>query len=179
MRDAARVFPTGCPGGQIASTRNPALASATANRAVGTQFVVVTIKAVGFKGGFLGSAVGVRWRSEVDELATLAERLARGFKHAYHFQSRAAAIEWSFAFRDAFREVLQLNPESFDLFDLRRPHVAGAVTYQQVVHTFLSLHVHALVVDLELFVGFEIVPYQHFLFAPDQCGSNFDRGDPI
>ena len=110
------------------STRNPALPRATARRAVGTQFVVVTIRAVGFTGGISGprsaSASGECRGSEVDEFAALGERFTGGFQHAHHFQSGAAAIEGSFAFLDAVDEVLQFDAGA------PRPARLAAPTYR-------------------------------------------------
>src|SRR6185369_8928138 len=59
------------------------------------------------------------------------------------------------------------------------PHIARAIADQQVVHAFAVLYRDSLVVNLDLLVGFEVVPNHHFLFAPDQRGADFHRGKPV
>src|SRR5579859_7717395 len=51
--------------------------------------------------------------------------------------------------------------------------------HEQVVQSFAACHVHTLVIDLDLFVRFEVIPNQHFLFATDQRGSDFHGRQPI
>ena len=53
------------------------------------------------------------------------------------------------------------------------------VAHQQIVDTFAAGDLHALVVDLELFVGLEIVPDQHPLLAADQRGPHLHRREPV
>ena len=55
---------------------------------------------------------------------------------------------------DALDEVGQLRLaalRSASIFG--RPHVARAITDQQIVNTFAAVHLHASVVDLDLLVG--------------------------
>ena len=40
-------------------------------------------------------------------------------------------------------------------------------------------HLDAFVVDLNLFVGFQVVPDQHLVLAADQRRPNFDRRQPV
>ena len=80
---------------------------------------------------------------------------------------------------DAVHEVCQLLTQRLELFQLRRPHIAGAVIDQQFVYAFAVVDVHAFVVDLDLLVVLKVVPHQHSLLAADQRGAHLHRRQPV
>src|SRR5215472_4574014 len=59
-------------------------------------------------------------------------------------------------------------------------HITGTIADEKLVQVArMRGHADALVVDFDFFVGFEIVPDKHFLFAANQCGAHFDGREPI
>ena len=75
----------------------------------------------------------IRIRSQRYRLAAVSHRFIGGFQDANDAQSGHAVIKGSFIFVDAFQEIGRFGAQRFDLFHLRRPHVAGAVADQQLV----------------------------------------------
>jgi len=69
--------------------------------------------------------------------------------------------------------------QRFDLFQTRNPEVAGAIADPQIMIAAGIGTLDAFVIDFDFFVGFKIVPNQHFLFGPDQCASYLYRREPV
>jgi len=60
------------------------------------------------------------------------------------------------------------------------PTCPRAIANQQLVQVArICGHADALVVDPELFVRFQIVPHEHFLFAADQRCPDFHGREPV
>src|SRR5437868_15143794 len=77
------------------------------------SFIVISERAVGL---------------QLHNFDTMVERFVRGFQHAHDTQARFSAIEGLLIIEDAIDEITRLKLESFDLLDLRRPHIAGTIT---------------------------------------------------
>src|ERR1700735_95106 len=113
----------------------------------------------------------VEARLQPDYFASLLKRLVGGFQHSYNVQSRGSVIKWLLVVYDAVDEIRRFQLQGFNLFDARRPHIAGTVADEQLIDS-VTAHLHALVIYLQLFVSFEIIPHQHLLLTADESGAH-------
>src|SRR5579863_648115 len=124
-----------------------------------------------------------RWNStatlEPYDLTSMTQGFIRRFEHADNSQSGMAVIEWLLVVLNAINKIGGFHLQSFDLLDIRRPHIAGAIADQLLVDRFTATHLNAPIVDFYFFVGFQIVPNQHLFLSTEQRGPNFDGRKPV
>src|SRR5579883_1512559 len=114
-----------------------------------------------------------------DDSALLSQRAVGGFEHSHDAQTGHTVVEGPLIAANALHKVGGLKLQSFDLFDIGRPHVAGAVFDELLVHGLSSAHLNAAIVDFQLFVRLEVVPDEHFLFAAQEGRAHFYGREPI
>ena len=117
--------------------------------------------------------------AERNDLAAFGERPVGRLEHPDHAQPGLAVVERRRAARDAVEEVGEFRLQRLGLVHLRRPDVARAVAHEQVVDALLAGDGDALVVDLDLLVGLEVVPHQHLVAAADQRRPHLHRREPV
>src|SRR5207237_10179728 len=99
-----------------------------------------------------------RTSSEIHELASLPQPLGGCLEHPHSAQPRRSIVEWVRTVCDALDEICKFVTQRLSLFQMRRPHVARSITHEEFIETFTAIHLYSLVIDLNLFIGFEIVP---------------------
>ena len=99
-------------------------------------------------------------RSYRNGLPSHLQRFLGRFEQLDNAQSRNSVIKRRVVVFNAFNEVFQLDLQRFRLLDLRRPHVSRTIANQQVIHILGAGDLYALVVDLDLLVGFQVIPEQ-------------------
>ena len=81
---------------------------------------------------------------------------------------------------NALIKVSEFEFQRLRVFNLRRPHITGAVADEQIIYTFAGVvHSHAAIVDSDLLVGFQIVPHEHLLVAAHQSRPHLYRREPV
>src|SRR5690242_4813953 len=90
-----------------------------------------------------------------------------------------AVIEGSSIISDAVHEIFELELQSLRLFHSGCPHIPRTVTYQQFIDTLAVRDLYTFVVNLDLLVGLQVIPYEHLLLAADQGRPNFYRREPV
>src|SRR6266700_738417 len=113
-----------------------------------------------------------RTHSQAHQFSSLLNGTIRCFQHADDSKAGVAVVDWRLVVEDTIREVSEFDTQRLRLFDLRRPHVAGSVAYEDVADSFSPADRNTLVVHTYLFVGHQIVPDQHLFLASDQGGAN-------
>ena len=86
--------------------------------------------------------------SQVDQSSSLSQRFTGRFQHLDDSQPCAAVVEGLLPVRNAIDKVGQFLTQRLDLFQLRGPHISGAIIHQQFVEAFAVRNVHSLVVNL-------------------------------
>jgi len=111
--------------------------------------------------------------------STSAVRLVSSFEEFNYAQTRTTVVEGHSIIPDAVNEILKFELQSLRLFHSGSPYIPGTVTHQQVIDALAVGHLHSFVIDLDFFVGLEVVPHQHLFLPADQSRSDFDGGKPI
>ena len=109
----------------------------------------------------------------------IAKRFVCGLQHLNDAQPGVPVIDWRLIFENALVEISEFEFECFRVLNLRRQHVARAVANEQIIDTLAVVHVYAAVIDLDLLVGFEVVPHQHLLITANQRSANLYRRKPV
>src|SRR5437764_13520976 len=88
-------------------------------------------------------------------------------------------VDWLLAVADTVDEVIQLRLQCFGRFHLWRPHVPRPIINQHLIDTLAALNINPFVINLDLFIRFQIVPHQHFLFAADKSRPDLHWTEPV
>src|SRR5688572_7082242 len=118
-------------------------------------------------------------RLEANNFPSRLQRPIGRFQNLDDPQAGRAVVDGGLAVHDAVEEVLEFHLQGLGLLDARRPDIARAITHEELVDVVTAGDLHALVVHLDLLVGLEVVPHEHFLFAADQRGPDLDRRQPV
>src|SRR6266550_9294283 len=73
---------------------------------------------------------------QADQLSLFADRGFGSFEHLHNAEPRVAIVERSLVVCDAVGEVIQFHAECFQLFNPRRPHIAGTIAYKKIPDSF-------------------------------------------
>ena len=119
-----------------------------------------------------------RWIWTVSPRAS--HRAGGGFDSSTTRSPSWPSVIGAFVLLDAVDEVLGFDAQRFAVVELRRPHVAGAVADPHLVDLLRVVgEADALVVDLDLLAGLEVVVDDHLLAAADQHLPHLDRRQPV
>src|SRR5690606_13151214 len=125
----------------------------------------------------LPSVVGVA--PYVHRFAAAAHRIGSGFNQLDHTYAESAVRLRSLPVADAVDEMFSFDAQRFRSVELRRPHVSGAVADAHLMNLRRIIgEADALIVDLELLAGLEIVVNYHLLAAADENLAHFHRSQP-
>src|SRR6476659_2354645 len=106
--------------------------------------------------------------SEHHQPTAIIQRQLDRFKQPHHTEPSRAVANRRLVASHALKEMRELERKRLSLVHFRRPHVTRAVADEQVVDALSTRDVDALVVHLNLFVRFKIVPYEHLVATTDQ-----------
>ena len=125
----------------------------------------------------LASIVGIALH--VDDFAPAPHRVRGRLDYLDDAQSEIAVGLRGFRMVDAVDEMLAFDVQRLGTVQLGRPHVARAVADPHLLDLRrIVRETHALVVDLDLLAGLEVVVHDHLLAAADQDAAHLDRREP-
>src|SRR6516225_5271785 len=90
-----------------------------------------------------------------------------------------AVIKWRLSAKYAIDKVVRFLRESFDLLHARHPQITRAIADAQIISGVAAGPLDTFVVNLDLLIGFKIIPDEHLLFAADERSPHLYWRQPV